>query len=160
MDTSNTMITAIGDKFHDGLSEESIECIICLGENSDNMITFPTTYSNCLCKYNIHLQCLQQLTKPLCIMNCGSNMGFNKKLSQVTIEDFNEDLSVSILTRHVGPLPSLQHSSLQQSINLAERRRNEIIQYRRCCCTCTLIFAGICICGIILWGVFELTSTY
>jgi hypothetical protein len=157
MDTSNTMITVTGDELHDGSSEESIECIICLGENRENMVIFPTTYSKCLCKYNIHLQCLQKLTKPLCIMNCGSNMGFKKKLSQVTIEDVNEDVSVSILTRRIGPQPSLQPSV---SLYL-EQQRDEINNCgRSCCCTCTLTLVGICICGLILWGLLELTSAY
>jgi len=71
-------------------TDDNDPCIICLDENSQNMIEFPTKYSDCMCKYNIHLECLHKLLKKKCLM-CEKKINILKDLKMVVLADFEQD---------------------------------------------------------------------
>lgn len=83
------------------INKEIDPCIICLGDEPENIIIFPTKYSECNCKYNIHLECLHKLPNKNCVMNCGSSIQISKKISDVE-NTFQHTTPTEVAIRHIG----------------------------------------------------------
>lgn len=151
-------------------------CIICLDENSTNMIKFPTNRSNCMCKYNIHLECLHKLLKKKCLM-CEKKINISKDLKNTILADFEYDNNIdndnadneSKITHitnivigpnarnHDRPFTRIPYTGQIVGPNASTHvdRVEDARRTGKCCCYFLISFLIIIVVGVGIWALYA-----